>query len=143
MNIVFDMDNTLTDEMGSSVRPGISQLLQKLVKDGHDLFLFTNSKKERAKAILYEHNLKNYFKKFIFREDYDPGNTGKNKDIRVINGDLLIDDDPEEIKHMKKINKKGFLVTSYRKGTNPSTDEMAKLYDFINKKKSIFGDLFK
>ena len=30
------MDNTLTDEFGSSVRPGIPELLSQLIKDGHE-----------------------------------------------------------------------------------------------------------
>ncbi|HEX3047420.1 MAG TPA: NIF family HAD-type phosphatase, partial [Bacillota bacterium] len=97
MNIVMDMDNTLTDEFGSSVRPGIINFLETLKRDGHVLILWTNSTKERAVTILKDHRLHFYFSRFIFREDYDPQNIGLPKDIRKVEGDLLIDDDPDEI----------------------------------------------
>jgi HAD superfamily phosphatase (TIGR01681 family) len=134
MNIVFDMDNTLTDEFGSSVRPGIIQLLDKLKKEGHVLMLWTNSVKSRAVDILLEHGLRSYFSKFIFREDYDPKNLGARKDIRKINGDVLIDDDPAEIEFMKKINKRGVLVTSYRKGKSVDKGDIERIYRTIQGK---------
>lgn len=91
MNIVFDLDNTLTDEFGAGVRPGIDNLLDKLQKEGHTLILWTGSTRERAIHILKEHRLYYYFQKFIFREDYDPNNQGVHKDIRKVNGDLFRD----------------------------------------------------
>jgi len=142
MNIVIDMDNTLTDEFGSSTRPGIVEFLQKLKNEGHVLLLWTNSTKERAVSILSDHKLNLFFSKFIFREDYDPKNIGLNKDIRNIKGDILIDDDPNEINYMKKINKKGILITSYRKGKSCDKNELNEIYKQIKSSKSIF-DLFK
>jgi HAD superfamily phosphatase (TIGR01681 family) len=132
MNIVFDMDNTLTDEFGSSVRPGMIQLLDKLKKEGHVLMLWTNSVKSRAVDILLEHGLRKYFTKFIFREDYDPKNQGARKDIRKINGDVLVDDDPAEIEFMKKINKRGVLVPSFRKGKSVDKSDIERIYKMIN-----------
>ena len=85
MIIVFDMDNTLVDEMGATLRPGILDLLQKLRADNHELKLWTNSKKDRANSILQEHKLKSYFSEFVFRENYDPEEKGIRKDIRKIN----------------------------------------------------------
>ena len=137
MIIVIDMDNTLTDEFGATARPGIADFLTKLKSDGHMLILWTNSTKERAATILKEHRLKAFFTKFIFRENYDPKNTGLNKDIRKVKGDLLIDDDPAEINYMKQINKKGILVTSYRNGKNIDQDELTRLYQEIKGMKSI------
>ena len=116
MIIVFDMDNTLTDEMGSSLRPGIIVLLQKLVKEKFELKLWTNSKKDRAISILHEHKLKLYFSEFVFRENYDPEDKGIRKDIRKVKGEILIDDDPKEIQYVKSIGKDGFLISSFRKG---------------------------
>lgn len=142
MNIVIDMDNTLTDEFGASTRPNIVEFLQKLKNDGHVLFLWTNSTKERAVTILSDHKLNLFFSKFIYREDYDPKNIGLNKDIRNIKGDILIDDDPNEINYMKKINKKGILITSYRKGKNCDKNELSEIYKQIKSSKSIF-DIFK
>ena len=58
MVIVFDMDNTLVDEFGSSVRPGIVDLLTKLRRGGITLIIWTNSRRDRAKEILRIHNLR-------------------------------------------------------------------------------------
>ena len=139
MNLIIDMDNTLTDEFGSTVRPGIIDLLAKLKNDGHILMLWTNSTKERALFILKDHKLNKYFSKFIFREDYDPENKGLNKDIRKVNGDILIDDDPEEIKYMKKINKRGIPISSYRKNIHSDKNELELIYKKINEKKNLFN----
>ena len=142
MTIVFDMDNTLTDEFGSAVRPGIESLLQRCKKDGYKLVLWTNSKRERAKDILSRHDLDKYFSSFVFRENYDPQEKDLPKDIRKIKGDILIDDDPAEISFVKSIHKKGFKISSYRKGTKPNPEELSELYSYINKSKGLFGKLF-
>ena len=138
MKIVFDLDNTLVDELGSTVRPGIIELMNRLQNEDHDLILWTNSRKNRARQILLDHNLKQYFSSFIFREDYDPQEKGLFKDIRKIHGDFLIDDDPEEIKYIKSIKKKGFLVKSYRKNQKPDPGELDELYRCIKKPKGFF-----
>lgn len=139
MVIVFDMDNTLTDEFGSSTRPGIESLLTKLKRDGHTLVLWTNSTKERARWILFEHKLHRYFTTFVYREDYDPDNKGKHKDIRKVNGDVLIDDDLNEITYVKSIKKNGFKVIPYRKDKPLHHNEIEELYIFINKNKGFFA----
>jgi len=63
MVIVFDMDNTLVDEFGSSVRPGIVDLLKRLRQSGITLVLWTNSRRDRAREILRIHDLHKYFTK--------------------------------------------------------------------------------
>jgi TFIIF-interacting CTD phosphatase-like protein len=45
------MDNTLVDEFGSTVRPGIINFLEKM-QERHELILWTNSKRIRAIEIL-------------------------------------------------------------------------------------------
>ncbi|MBP7283413.1 MAG: DUF705 domain-containing protein [Leptospiraceae bacterium] len=142
MIIVFDMDNTLTDEMGSSLRPGIIVLLQKLVKEKFELKLWTNSKKDRAISILHEHKLKLYFSEFVFRENYDPEDKGIRKDIRKVKGEILIDDDPKEIQYVKSIGKDGFLISSFRKGKAVKENELEEVYKFIINKKGFFKKLF-
>jgi FMN phosphatase YigB (HAD superfamily) len=72
MTIVFDMDNTLTDDTGATVRPGMVGLLENLIAKGHKLALFTNSTKQRALLILRENGLRKYFSSITCREDYDP-----------------------------------------------------------------------
>ena len=80
MVIVFDMDDTLADEFGSALRPGIRELLERLRGDGHTLVLWTNSRRTRARDILRLHDLNRYFSSFVFREDYDPLEKGFRKD---------------------------------------------------------------
>ena len=87
--IVFDMDNTLIDEFGSTLRPGITAFLEQLKSMNCELYLWTNSSRDRAKEILIHHKLDHYFSKFIYREDYDPENKGVRKDIRKIGGEIL------------------------------------------------------
>ncbi|MBF0188709.1 MAG: HAD family hydrolase [Magnetococcales bacterium] len=114
MKIVFDMDNTLTDDFGNRLRPGIEPLLKGLKKSGHTLVLWTNSERRRAKQILSHHDLTDFFSSFLFREDYDPHRKGLPKDIRTIDADLLVDDDPKQIAFVKSVGKEGFEITPYR-----------------------------
>ncbi len=133
MTIVFDMDNTLVDEFGATVRPGIVELLTRLKKEGHTLVLWTNSRRDRARQIILDHNLRRFFSAFVFREDYDPEEKGVRKDIRRVRGDVLVDDDPEEIRYMRQIGKKGVLVSSYRKGMKPDKSEIDGVYKNLGK----------
>ena len=135
MNIVFDMDNTLADEVGATKRPGIDQLLAKLQSEGHTLSLWTNSTRERARTILRDHDLMRYFNSSIFREDYDPDSKGIGKDIRTINGDLLVDDDPKQIEYVKSIKKKGVLVKAYRKDMKIA--DTKKIYEAIRSQQAL------
>lgn len=114
MKIAIDMDNTLVDEMGSKERPGIKEFLDTL-SAGHTLYVWTNSTRARALYILGHHHLRKYFDGVIAREDYDPGEKGLRKDLRIYGFDILIDDDPEEIYYTIKSKKTGILVDSYRK----------------------------
>ena len=141
MRIVFDMDNTLADEFGAEIRPGIMGLLQALTRDGHYLILWTNSAGDRAKAILREHGFTPLFKEFLYREDYDPENKGLPKDIARVQGDFIIDDDPWEVEYNRKRGKKGFVITAFRKGGRTDPEELQRLYAAINKK-GFLGGLF-
>ena len=127
------MDNTLIDEFGSTVRPGITNFLKTLKKKNIHLYLWTNSTKLRAKEILLLHNLHHYFEKFIYREDYDPLNKGMYKDIRKIGGQLLIDDDPAEIQFVTKLGCKGFLIKPYRKNSKAPIADYQAEYDAITR----------
>ncbi|MDH5656588.1 MAG: HAD family hydrolase [Spirochaetia bacterium] len=133
MRIVVDMDNTLTDEFGSTARPGIHDFLKSLLKSEHELILWTNSTAERARTIIAEHELRNYFNTFIFREDYDPQNTGKHKDIGSVSADIIIDDDPQEIKAAQHSKKIGILISPFRKGGKVQKAELANIKAQIDK----------
>jgi FMN phosphatase YigB (HAD superfamily) len=141
MNIVFDMDNTLTDEFGKKIRPGMVDLLSQLKDEGHTLTLWTNSTRTRALKIIQYHNLKQYFSKCIFREDYDKHNEGLNKDIRKIHADILIDDDPDEISYTRRMGKTGILIQPFRSTSTPDEDELGAIYKTIKKKTKFFHRL--
>jgi FMN phosphatase YigB (HAD superfamily) len=141
MHIVFDMDNTLTDEFGKKIRPGIVDLLLQLKGEGHILTLWTNSARTRALEIINYHNLKQYFTKCIFREDYDKNNEGCNKDIRKINADILIDDDQDEIRFTRKIGKTGILIKPFRGEGAPDENELMAIYKTIKKKRRFINRL--
>jgi phosphoglycolate phosphatase-like HAD superfamily hydrolase len=126
MKIAIDMDNTLVDELGSKLRPGIISFLEELSK-GNELVLWTNSGKTRAYDILTHHKIRKYFTVLICREDYDPENRGSRKDLRKINADILIDDDPEEVAFNKRNKKKAFLVKSFRSKTVVDKNELESL----------------
>ena len=143
MVIVFDMDNTLTDELGATVRPGIVALLERLKRDGHRLVLWTNSKRTRAREILALHGLQKHFQTCVFREDYDPKEQGVNKDIRKVEGQVLIDDDPAEVRFVESIGRRGILIKSYRKGNPIDRNELTQLYRAVRRSDGFLGKLFK
>jgi phosphoglycolate phosphatase-like HAD superfamily hydrolase len=141
MTVVFDLDNTLTDEMGSAVRPGMRELLERLRREGHTLVLWTNSRRDRARAILRDHDLARYFARCVFRENYDPRDEGVRKDIRKIGGDVLVDDSPEEIAFAKSVGVRAFRIGSFRKGTRPPPGEMQELARFLSRPVGFLGRL--
>lgn len=116
MRIAVDMDNTLFDEFGQQIRPGIPALLRQLRTDGHELVLWTSSTSGRALTLLADHGLDVFFSDYRCREDYDPLNKGAIKDLRLIGADAIIDDDPKHVEYAKSVGKIGILVASYRGG---------------------------
>ena len=48
MHIYFDLDNTLIDELGQAVRPGIIELLELFKANNLQLSIWTASTKARA-----------------------------------------------------------------------------------------------
>jgi phosphoglycolate phosphatase-like HAD superfamily hydrolase len=140
--IVFDMDNTLVDEFGATVRPGMVEFLGGLKSKGCTLYLWTNSSRDRAREILVRHGLHGYFEKCIFREDYDPGNRGISKDIGTIGGELLIDDDPAEIEFVKKRGYAGFLIAPYRKNMKTGEGEYQEIMRMVTARDGLMKRVF-
>ena len=120
------MDNTIIDELGSSLRPGIVEFL-KYLSGKYFLVLWTNSKKVRAYEIMNYLNIRNYFDDIITREDYDPNDKGIRKNITGKEIKILIDDDPNEIEFVNKNKGKGILVKSYRKGMKIESNEFSEI----------------
>ena len=119
MHIYFDLDGTLADDEGIDLRPGIERLLQQLTDDGHRLSIWSASTEERGKEILRQHGLEAFFPITVFREEYDPDCDGYPKNIEYMDGDLLIDNDPDHVAFAKSIGKQGLLVSSYLIAVKP------------------------
>ena len=77
--------------------------------------------------ILDHFDIRKYFTKIISRENYDPQETGLRKDISQYDYDILIDDDPEEIKYNEGRGKTGILVETYKKNKKVSEDEFEEI----------------
>jgi phosphoglycolate phosphatase-like HAD superfamily hydrolase len=128
MKIAIDMDNTIIDELGSTLRPKIIEFLEELSRN-NELILWTNSKRIRAIEILDHFNLRKYFTKIISRENYDPEEKGLRKDLKKYQYDIIIDDDIEEILFNKNNGKIGILVETYRKGKNLTEGELDEIIE--------------
>jgi phosphoglycolate phosphatase-like HAD superfamily hydrolase len=128
MKIAIDMDNTIIDELGSTLRPGIINFLEK-ASVNNELILWTNSKRIRAMEILDYFNLRKYFTKIISIENYDPEEKGIRKDIAEYNYDIIIDDDIAEIEFNNKNGKIGILVEAYRKNKRIDENELVKIIE--------------
>jgi TFIIF-interacting CTD phosphatase-like protein len=126
MKIAIDMDNTIIDEFGSTLRPGILDFLEDIATR-HELILWTNSKRIRAMEIIDHFDIRKYFTKIISRENYDPQEIGLRKDISQYDCDILIDDDPEEIKYNESRGRTGILVETYRKDKKVNEDEFEEI----------------
>jgi TFIIF-interacting CTD phosphatase-like protein len=126
MKIAIDMDNTIIDEFGSTLRPGILDFLEE-ISTRHELILWTNSKRIRAMEIIDHFDIRKYFTKIISRENYDPQEIGLSKDISQYGYDILIDDDPEEIKYNESRGKKAILVDTYRQNKKVNENEFEEI----------------
>ena len=117
------MDNTLIDEFGSTLRPGIIDFLENISKN-NELILWTNSKRIRALEIIDHFDLRKYFIKIITRENYDPNENNLRKNIKEYGFDIIIDDDKEEIEYNKNNGKIGILIEPYRKNKKMDENEL-------------------
>ena len=135
--VVFDLDHTLIDEKGKSVRPGISELLTSLKNNNIHLTLWTASFKERSEPILRDLGLSIYFDKFIYREDYNTDSRrwiGAHKDIRKTNGEILVDDSQKQVDYVNSIGLVGYKMTPYASTepyNSPNMAELEKLHRMI------------
>ena len=133
MNIVIDLDTTLVDDFGNNLRPGAKKFLISLRKSGHVLILWTNSLRPRAEDILKQHDLAKFFSKVLAREDYDPLGSDGLKDIRKVNGQVLVDDNPAQQKFGKKYGYAVFTVNPFTTFRKVEADELEQVFVKIQK----------
>jgi len=126
MKIAIDMDNTIIDELGSTLRPGIIDFLEEL-SSRHELILWTNSKRIRTMEIIDHFPLRKYFSKIITRENYDPNEVDLPKNISEYNIEIIIDDDIKEINFNINKGKKAILISSYRKNKKANENELKEI----------------
>jgi len=135
--VVFDVDHTLIDEKGESVRPGIVDLLKSLKDNGVELAVWTASFKERSEPILRNLGLIEYFSDFVYREDYNTDSRrwiSVPKDIRKTNGDILVDDSRKQVDYVNSIGLVGFKMTPYASTepyNSPDMSELEELHRMI------------
>jgi len=113
MHIVIDLDGTVVNDYGKDVRPGKREFIARLRLAGHEVSMWADSMRDRALRILEAHGLTGCFHVIVCREDYDADGHARDKDIRIINGDVLIDDDELEVRYITKIGRHGMLVPRF------------------------------
>ena len=128
-HVYFDLDDTIVDDSGELLRPGIMELFNKLVAHNVMISLWTASEEERAMEMVRKFGLEKYFTHYVFREDYDPFAENLPKDIRYNNGDILIDDNPDYIKYVKSIGLKGILISPCSR--NSTKEELSGVFEKI------------
>jgi len=135
--VVFDVDHTLIDEKGESVRPGIVELLKSLRDNGVELAVWTASFKARSEPILRNLGLIEYFSDFTYREDYNTDSRrwiSVPKDIRKTNGDILVDDSQKQVDYVNSTGLIGYKMTPYASTepyNNPDMSELEELHRMI------------
>jgi len=138
MHIYWDLDNSLIDELGETVRPGMFELLESFKANDLQLSIWTASTKNRAEPIINSLGLAEYFTSFVYRDDYDPDATfakTQPKDIRFGDGDMLIDDSKRHCDFTTSIGLKAFKIESFVSYSNKDNDqyynELEELHKFV------------
>jgi hypothetical protein len=138
MHIYWDLDNTLIDELGQAVRPGIIELLESFKANNLQLSIWTASTKNRAEPIIHNLGLAGYFTSFVYRDDWWGDATFKEtppKDIRFGDGDMLIDDSPRHCKFVESIGLKAFHIKPFfslgDRYNNEYYEELEQLHKFV------------
>ena len=135
--VVFDVDHTLINEKGESVRPGIIELLKSLTDNDIELAIWTASFKARSEPILRNLGLIQYFSDLIYREDYNTDSRrwiSVPKDIRKINGGMLVDDSQKQVDYVNSIGLIGYKMTPYASTepyNSPDISELEELHRII------------
>jgi len=133
-HIYFDLDNTLIDELGLTVRPGIFELLESFKANNLQLSIWTASTKNRAEPIISNLGLAEYFSSCVYRDDYDPDATFANsqlKDIRFGGGDMLIDDSKRHCEFVESIGLRAFKVKPYVSYMDTDPKELEELHRLV------------
>jgi len=122
--VVFNLNDTLIDVSTLKLKPNAIELLQALKNQGKEIALWTHSPKSRVQAIFDKNpELKNHFDindkySVQVREDYAIGEYGNVlptdtlKPIKDIKGDVLVDNNPNQIYMQIKTGNVGLMADS-------------------------------
>ena len=121
MNIFFDVDYTLL-AMDNSLRPGTREVFEKLIADGHKLFIWSGVGLRTAE--IEKHNLSEFVSDIFVKpiHDFEAGLEKFNVTTRP---DFVIDDYPEIVDVFT-----GVLVRPYF-FRSAEDDEMDRVYTII------------
>ena len=134
MYIYFDLDNTLIDELGQTVRPGMFELLDSFKANNVSMAIWTASVRKRSKPILDNLNLSHYFSDVVYRDDYDPEATfgsSSPKRIDALGGDILVDDSQFQCDYVNSVGKIGFKVTPFFSYVDNDLEELEELHKLV------------
>ena len=124
MNIFFDVDYTLIDDWNSSLRPHVREVFQRLVDDGHHIYLWSGV--GLRWEVVDRHGLRDLVRD-CFRK---PLHNHENERIRLgvpMRPDYVIDDHSEVVSAFG-----GFVIRPYYNG-NRDDNEMLRVYEDISR----------
>ena len=122
MNIFFDVDYTIL-AVDNSLRPGTRDVFDKLVSDGHKVYIWSGVGIRTAEVRRHKLDdvVSGVYQKPI--EDFEAGLVTWGVDVRP---DFVIDDHPEIVTCFG-----GFICRPYY-FKNPDDDEMRQIYDTVS-----------
>jgi hypothetical protein len=122
MNIFFDVDYTILGYDGS-LRPGTRELFERLVDEGHDVYIWSGVGIRRAeiRRLGLEHLVTGIYQKPL--SDFDAGL--KLYGVPVV-PDFVVDDYPGIVKHFG-----GVFVRDYEHRGQADDQEMVRVYEVL------------
>lgn len=142
MKIVMELKKVIMSDRGTSVRPGIANLMAQIHTAGHKVAVWTNMPKSEARGILEKARVGQFVSQVIGAEDIRAFKTGNDKDIRKIKGDVLIDVDPLQMRFAVNKTYKVIIIPPFVEGQKPSEQDLLKVMDNLPKSGGFFSRLF-
>lgn len=123
MNVFFDVDYTIIDSEGELLRPYVKEVFQRLVADGHGVYLWSGM--GIRWEVVHAHGLE------VFVQDCFQKPT-RNHEVELarlglpFRPDYVVDDTPGVVSAFG-----GYVVAPYSPWNKPDDTEMLRVYDAI------------